>query len=979
MTNWLPKLAVVGTFLPVCIATLSAAPPDVNKDETKAVIDRCKTVKTDPAPVSKINSFLTMDHCAALGNGNLMVSIAGEPENLNLYLGKTDFWTDRVNQAAFQSANVLPGFLNIRIPAMAGAGFGQVVDLYHAEARTTLTKGKNVVEIRSITPHEADNYVINDITNKSAAPLQVQVDTCTEAKAGFETAAGKNDGDTAWITRKTLVPEPHHEYGNLEFRMWAAIGTRVMGASAGIETEGAAKSTATFTIPPAQTVRVVTKVHSTGIPISMNPGDPLPDTLQALKAATPAKIDGLIADHRAWWARYWNKGTVKLDAEPVLERAWYGGLYIFGCANKVGSYPAGCNGWPVNDAVPWGGDYHWNYNQEAAYYHAYSSNRVELTEPYDRTVQEANGFGRRLAEEKKAPGTLFFIATGPGHLNEAIDMGQITHALEASMNQINHYYYTYDLEWMKKNYDFLKDVAAFWDWNLEQNKEKSGDGKYRYVLRGSAAMENTGNDRFNPITGLAFLRRFYRSMIDISVDLNASGYAAAGEADLARWRDIFAHLSDYPLGEAYGRKVFAWSEESHKPFVASQDWVMYPIFPGEQVNMSSDPDLLKTADNTLSVKPAYYFQFVNNTPQIFSQAVRIGHHPPEVIERLRTLYNGDKLLFRNGCYNGPNSVLGVNNFKSGGGNVEDVAVVEVIDAMLLQSQEGFLRLFPGWHHDNAKFTNLRAVGAFLVSGEKINGVCQPFSITSEKGRLCRVLNPWKGHTLQVKDSEGHPVAVTVENHAYGQICAFDTKPGKTYQVNSREKLPVSIPYYNAALYKSVTASSNYRPDNETFNWDVAKLTDGTRVNTRFGSRGWSSSLHETADAPEWVQVDLGGTTPICGVDLYPLDHGDAENENGYDSPGVDPKEMDQSWDGFPLDYRVLISTDGEKWTEVARAKDFLKTNDPKVKPDQVPGAVPHRLAATPARYVRIEGNRLSPSRYFGKYAMELAEIEVIRP
>jgi len=39
--------------------------------------------------------------------------------------------------------------------------------------------------------------------------------------------------------------------------------------------------------------------------------------------------------------------------------------------------------------------------------------------------------------------------------------------------------------------------------------------------------------------------------------------------------------------------------------------------------------------------------------------------------------------------------------------------------------------------------------------------------------------------------------------------------------------------------KTVTASSNHRPPNETNNWNITKLTDGTRVNTRIGHRGWS--------------------------------------------------------------------------------------------------------------------------------------------
>ena len=57
-------------------------------------------------------------------------------------------------------------------------------------------------------------------------------------------------------------------------------------------------------------------------------------------------------------------------------------------------------------------------------------------------------------------------------------------------------------------------------------------------------------------------------------------------------------------------------------------------------------------------------------------------------------------------------------------------MAEAVNAMLLQSHEGFLRLFPCWHHSEAKFVTIRAAGAFLVSAEKKAGVCQPISILS---------------------------------------------------------------------------------------------------------------------------------------------------------------------------------------------------------------------------------------------------------
>jgi hypothetical protein len=475
-------------------------------------------------------------------------------------------------------------------------------------------------------------------------------------------------------------------------------------------------------------------------------------------------------------------------------------------------------------------------------------------------------------------------------------------------------------------------------------------------------MEGAGNDRFNGITGLAFLRRFYSAMLDITAEMKAAGRdTGVTETQRALWRDILAHLSDYPMSFAYGRKVFAWSEESLNPLLTEQDWILYPVFPGEQVSLSSDPELLRVARNTLVIKPQYYVEWLNNPPQIFGIAARLAHHPPEIMERFRAYF----------------SDLGPSHFKSGGGNVEGAGIADGIQAMLLQSQEGFLRLFPCWHHADGKFVTLRAAGAFLVTAEKKNGVVQPITIRSEKGRPCSVLNPWPGKALGVTGS-----TVTVAERPFGQVCTFPTEAGQTYVLAPKEPLPASQPYWNTALYRPVTASSNHRPEKETNNWDTAKLTDGTRINTRAGHRGWSSALHDTGAQTEWVQVDLGEPVRVSRVDLWPLDHGDAWQHTHCSEPFVQSDEIDQSYDGFPLDFRILVSADGATWDEVAKREDFRKpatgATDSDRKPRDVTGPESFAFGPRPVRFVKVEITRLRQTRYFGKYAAQLAELEVAR-
>jgi hypothetical protein len=86
----------------------------------------------------------------------------------------------------------------------------------------------------------------------------------------------------------------------------------------------------------------------------------------------------------------------------------------------------------------------------------------------------------------------------------------------------------------------------------------------------------------------------------------------------------------------------------------------------------------------------------------------------------------------------------------GGGGIESCGGFLAINEMLLQSHEGVIRFFPCWPKDqDARFGDLRAVGAFLISAELKGGVVCNVKITSEKGRDCTVQNPWPGKSVRM--------------------------------------------------------------------------------------------------------------------------------------------------------------------------------------------------------------------------------------
>ncbi len=111
---------------------------------------------------------------------------------------------------------------------------------------------------------------------------------------------------------------------------------------------------------------------------------------------------------------------------------------------------------------------------------------------------------------------------------------------------------------------------------------------------------------------------------------------------------------------------------------------------------------------------------------------------------------------------------------------ENLSLPAVLNECLLQSYSGAIRLFPNTTRlGRARFRNLRAAGAFLVSaawdGQAVSGV----TIFSEKGAPARLANPWGVTEVRVtRMKDNQPVPVRKE----GQMLLFPTQAGALYRV-----------------------------------------------------------------------------------------------------------------------------------------------------------------------------------------------------
>ena len=132
--------------------------------------------------------------------------------------------------------------------------------------------------------------------------------------------------------------------------------------------------------------------------------------------------------------------------------------------------------------------------------------------------------------------------------------------------------------------------------------------------------------------------------------------------------------------------------------------------------------------------------------------------------------------------------MGANGYlRQGGGGIETAGGAVAVNDMLLQSFEGFLRFFPVWpRSEDASFTTLRAVGAFLVSASLKGGVVKGVEVVSEAGLNCTFVSPWEHTGTKGSPSvsgAGKPVAVaSIAGPGGLSLWRFETLAGQTYRI-----------------------------------------------------------------------------------------------------------------------------------------------------------------------------------------------------
>jgi hypothetical protein len=785
--TWLILASIFAALAIAGVGTARASELDDDWAAIQSFLGGLKGVVTSP-PQGIVNQRFTAG--LLMGNGDIGVVAGDTTSQQKFYFGKNDFWGTAPDDThpEYRPGVLSLGGLTISSPtpsANPDSVYRMEEDILHAQVTTTMQLGNTVVTMRSWTA-DADNVFITEFSSAAgsdAVPINVQL--WIPPNKVYPYASG-GSGGALWITRTNNFS------GGNDFISRVAIAVRLLGIQFSAPTSGDGSATGTFTLAPGTPVRLVAVFRSDA---RTGPAGPTTDALKQSALAAAAKLDARAvaafwAGHLAFWKSYWMRSYIRVY-DDVLEKYYYGALYVLGSSTRPGKFVQTpmFGPWVTTDMSKWGARYFDNYNVEAPYYGIFSANRPDWILPYTNFVFAEEPFQQNytaIAGYKGVPYTRSFppfdqyaprpapvpIAEGKDYTRMGSSADQKSDGTFLTIPAIWYWEYTRDDDYLRKRlYPQLKALDAFWrDFMV-------WDGK-RYVIAGSSAHEGLPVDT-NPNLDLGFFRKVEKTLIE------ASGVLHVDSDMVPVWNDMLAKLSDYPTETYNGVEVFTIAEVvnngSHRVFEPGGQPIDMEgaVFPGEDLAVGGDPKLLKIAMDTITQMNSWGStpgaNSTNGFQKEFPIAARVGWPGDDLLDKLRAaiLYH-----WREGNLTVAHSA----------GGIETAGTMECLDSMLLQHENGVLRIFPVWPTDkDAMFKRLLAKGALEVSSEMINGAVPYVDITSEKGGELTMQIPWpsaKPSIARINPKTRARIALVNYKLDAGNM-VFTTKPGERYLVTPK--------------------------------------------------------------------------------------------------------------------------------------------------------------------------------------------------
>ena len=553
---------------------------------------------------------------------------------------------------------------------------------------------------------------------------------------------------------------------------------------------------------------------------------PTTAAIELLNQSEEQSYDSQKTKHEQWWDSFWKQSFVHLG-DDYMENIYYLRRYLMASSSR-GRFPVVFNGglWTWNhDVRNWVTPHHWNTQQQ--YWGLAAENDCDLMLPYINTYFRLMPDAEKHAKKRGADNSILWSEPhdffGSMTFWDRGDMiNNFTPASQIAGFFWEYYQFTCDKEFLaQKGYPFMKKAAEFYVQTLQWDTEKS-----EFSIYPSQPYESPrSNDLKNPITD--------RNMIASTMGacIKAAQILTTDDDKIKEWQHIIDHLwsipyreepgigeviqlaynpdgSIYPSPENYGSWTNHFSANTSLIFPANL--IGLDQVGSREFNAASNAVINHAPDkNAISPDPIVAARLGLGDvvlDRMKNSIRRLQHFPQGLFYNIDHWYNlslymdsvnqPDITTQRDYIYDQrahyPKGHPAKPFIQCG---MEPLSIIgAAVNEMLLQSNEGKIRIFPAKPDGWAPAFRLLARGAFIVSSEMgEDGAIPAIQIESIKGNECRVVSPWGDEKISVSVANGKKKAIKIKMEE-NNVIVFQTEPKESYLIVLKGKALPENPF-----------------------------------------------------------------------------------------------------------------------------------------------------------------------------------------
>ncbi len=462
--------------------------------------------------------------------------------------------------------------------------------------------------------------------------------------------------------------------------------------------------------------------------------------------------------HATWWRDFWSQSAISIP-DATIEKQWHLEQYKFGSVARSSGPPISLQAvWTADNGKlpPWKGDFHHDLNTQLSYWPAYSANHLNEEIGFVNWLWKyRNTFKKYTDEYYEAEG---LNVPGVTTLTGEPMGGWIQYSFGPSVSAwLGHHFY---LHWKysmdstflaERAYPWIKDVATY----LNAITQKDANGKRKLPISSSPEIHDNSKQAWFPNTtnfDLGLIKWTYEKAAELADELGKKEEANT-------WKKIASEWPQLASSEQTGLMIAPGAPyaQSHRHF--SHQIAYHPLGIVDFSRGEQDQKIIKNTISTLdsigsSLYVGYSFSWLAN--------LKARAFDGEGAAKALKIFATSFCLPNSFHVNGDQSDNNYSRYKYRPFTLEgNFAFAAGLQEMLIQSHTGILHIFPAvpksW--STPSFDQLRAQGAFLVSASMKNGATEKVSITSLKGSVLKLKNPFNTSNFQCN----MPYELSVDN------------------------------------------------------------------------------------------------------------------------------------------------------------------------------------------------------------------------